>query len=80
MTRPVTKFSEDFDFEAMNEKFNKDEVWGHLGKNNKSQLKDKDGAGNGTDEDDFHDGYDAESPQIEVKVIAFVYLTFDLYM
>ncbi|XP_059655574.1 protein decapping 5 isoform X2 [Cornus florida] len=68
-SRPVTKFTEDFDFMAMNEKFKKDEVWGHLGKSNKSNSKDKEVNGIGSDEDDFEDEDDAESSEFGAKPV-----------
>ncbi|KAG8382951.1 hypothetical protein BUALT_Bualt05G0133400 [Buddleja alternifolia] len=67
ISRPVTKFTEDFDFTAMNEKFKKDEVWGHLGKSNKSQSKDKEGNESASEEDEYE--YDAELPKVEVKPV-----------
>lgn len=57
--RPVTKFTEDFDFTAMNEKFNKDEVWGHLGKS-KSHCREGDSK---DDEVDYE-----EDDEADVKV------------
>ncbi|KAK8309637.1 hypothetical protein V6Z12_D02G136300 [Gossypium hirsutum] len=58
-SRPVTKFTEDFDFMEMNEKFKKEEVWGHLGKSSKSNSKDKEG--DASDKDGYQDEDDAET-------------------
>ncbi|CAJ2648342.1 unnamed protein product [Trifolium pratense] len=63
--RPVAKFTEDFDFMAMNEKFKKDEVWGHLGK----ISKDKDVEENDFDEDYGQDEDNADLSNVEAKVV-----------
>lgn len=68
-SRPVTKFTEDFDFIAMNEKFKKDEVWGHLGKSSKSHSKDKEGDENFSDEDDTQDEDDGQSSKLQEKPV-----------
>ncbi|KAL5553528.1 hypothetical protein UlMin_040929 [Ulmus minor] len=62
-SRPLTRFTEDFDFMAMNEKFNKDEVWGHLGKNNKSNLKEGNGEVSDEDETQHEDGTELSKPE-----------------
>ncbi|MFQ6637564.1 hypothetical protein Gotur_013632 [Gossypium turneri] len=64
-SRPVTKFTEDFDFVAMNEKFKKDEVWGHLGNSSKSHTKDKEA--DAVEEYGSQDEDDAEISKIQTK-------------
>ncbi|KAK1389912.1 Decapping 5 [Heracleum sosnowskyi] len=68
LSRPVMKFNEDFDFMAMNEKFNKDEVWGHLGETSRSNLKEK-VDGNASEEEHFKDEVDTELPKSDVKPV-----------
>ncbi|KAG6692766.1 hypothetical protein I3842_10G131300 [Carya illinoinensis] len=67
-SRQGKKFFEDFDFIAMNEKFKKDGVWGHLRKSSKSHSMDKEGDEKFGDEDDTQED-DDQLPKFGVKPV-----------
>ncbi|KAF8407873.1 hypothetical protein HHK36_007011 [Tetracentron sinense] len=67
ISHSATKFTEDFDFMAMNEKFKKDEVWGHLGKSDK--LREKEEVVKESDEDDSQDEDEAGSSKSRIKPV-----------
>eukprot|EP00262_Sarcandra_glabra_P003217 TRINITY_DN137_c0_g1_i2.p1 TRINITY_DN137_c0_g1~~TRINITY_DN137_c0_g1_i2.p1 ORF type:complete len:586 (+),score=76.73 TRINITY_DN137_c0_g1_i2:153-1910(+) len=67
MARGMTKFTEDFDFIAMNEKFKKDEVWGHLGRTKGHRDKEEESKEDDVDYD--LEEYDAESSKYEAKPV-----------
>ncbi|XP_059303336.1 protein decapping 5-like isoform X4 [Lycium ferocissimum] len=62
-SRVIRRFKEDFDFEAMNEKSNKEEVWDYLGKNNKADADDGDENEKETEDSDVK----GEASEVHVK-------------
>ncbi|XP_028095647.1 protein decapping 5-like isoform X1 [Camellia sinensis] len=63
----IIKFTEDFDFDAMNAKFNKEEIWGHLRKSNKNRMEDEEGNENDNSANDAGEEDEDGLPNCDVK-------------
>ncbi|KAI5660145.1 hypothetical protein M9H77_28938 [Catharanthus roseus] len=65
---PLTRFTEDFDFEAMNQKFNKEEVWDQLSKSKATETEDKEGDDKDDESSDKQDEAEDELPKLDQPV------------
>ncbi|KAJ4830392.1 hypothetical protein Tsubulata_033981 [Turnera subulata] len=68
ISHEVAKFSEDFDFVAMNEKFKKDEIWGQLSQSGNTVSKDK-GKANESGEDILSNEDVNRLPKVGMKAV-----------